>query len=594
MSRVLLIENDSSFAADLARVLTRAGYETQVVGEGREGLAAASGWRPQAIVLCVELPDMSGYLVCQRLKKDEALRDVPLILTSADATEKSFADHQKLKVRADDYLLKPYVPDALLEILARRVGVPEGASSDEEELVRFEDGMGDGGALPALDLGSFGDDKADRGMPLEDRVPTPAPPARDEDDLLLDGLTGVGDERPTVLPPARDDDADEAPAAGGLELEIDSRLVDRPVGAEELDAAADSLPDVSRDPSLGARGGPAGDDEALGAFPADDRTDAEPLRPVPEPRVRPASADLLRAAGINVLAEEGEPPRPAPGTPQIVRPPAPAPGTTRVMPALKLPRPAAPPGPTGEPLPTPAPLPVPAGGGQAARLERELAEVRERLADARSEVLSRESEVRQLRDKVGALTRRAEQAEAQVREARTEAGEAGELRARLEAAERRAADAAGARAEAEKRSAETERRAAEAVDRAEAAQTDARKRADEEAEKRLGALRAELESARADADAAREQLEEARAQGAGGRAAAALERRLAELEASNAKNEERVLKAYQKIRGDEKVRDKVRKALAIASQLLDEGMAPDPAGDKDRRVAIPGPREPQS
>jgi len=45
------------------------------------------------------------------------------------------------------------------------------------------------------------------------------------------------------------------------------------------------------------------------------------------------------------------------------------------------------------------------------------------------------------------------------------------------------------------------------------------------------------------------------------------------------------VKAYQKIKADEKVRDKVRKALAIAAQLIDEGLPAESPADKERRAA---------
>ena len=62
-----------------------------------------------------------------------------------------------------------------------------------------------------------------------------------------------------------------------------------------------------------------------------------------------------------------------------------------------------------------------------------------------------------------------------------------------------------------------------------------------------------------------------------------MKRRIAELEGANAKNEERVVKAYLKIKGDEKVRDKARKALAIALQLLEEGLPPEAPAEKRPR-----------
>jgi hypothetical protein len=67
-------------------------------------------------------------------------------------------------------------------------------------------------------------------------------------------------------------------------------------------------------------------------------------------------------------------------------------------------------------------------------------------------------------------------------------------------------------------------------------------------------MRTAAEGARADSD---RRLAEAR-------------KRIGELEAQNGKHEERVVKAYQKIKTDEKVREKARKALAIALQLLDD------------------------
>jgi hypothetical protein len=94
----------------------------------------------------------------------------------------------------------------------------------------------------------------------------------------------------------------------------------------------------------------------------------------------------------------------------------------------------------------------------------------------------------------------------------------------------------------------------------------------------LDALRAELDAVHAAHDSARAELE---------RRGAEAERRVTELEAVNAKHEERVVKAYQKIKSDEKIREKTRKALAIALQLLDEritGAAPkDPSEPVPRR-----------
>src|SRR5690242_6499592 len=105
---VLLIESDSAFAKEMATAIEARGLVARVAGDGRDGLELARAERPDVVVLCVELPKMSGYSVCQKFKKDDALRQIPLVLVSAEATRDTFEQHRKLKAHADDYLLKPF------------------------------------------------------------------------------------------------------------------------------------------------------------------------------------------------------------------------------------------------------------------------------------------------------------------------------------------------------------------------------------------------------------------------------------------------------------------------------------------------------
>jgi CheY-like chemotaxis protein len=177
---ILLIENDAPFAEEMSGALEAMGYQVRVTGDGKEGLDLARDLRPDAIVLCVELPRLSGYSICNKLKKDEALRAIPLVLTSSEATDEVFEDHRKLKVRAEEYLIKPYVSAALLEKVAGLVGMPAGGASHDspaasapgpdadggdEEVVSLEEELGfeafagePGEELPALDLDSLPDE----------------------------------------------------------------------------------------------------------------------------------------------------------------------------------------------------------------------------------------------------------------------------------------------------------------------------------------------------------------------------------------------------------------------------------------------------
>jgi len=145
--KILIIEADRNFGSDLSKSLGPRGFETALADNGKDGLEAVRKDRPDLIVLCVELPMMSGYSVCNKLKKDADLKDVPLIIMSSEATPETFEQHKKLKTHAEDYLIKPFEPQKLIESIGRLLNLPAGgdagpaAGEDEVELKIGEDAI---------------------------------------------------------------------------------------------------------------------------------------------------------------------------------------------------------------------------------------------------------------------------------------------------------------------------------------------------------------------------------------------------------------------------------------------------------------------
>src|SRR4051794_623080 len=105
--KVLVFESDATFAADLRNELTKLGCNVQVVDDGNAGLQQASSAKPDLILLSIELPRMNGFSVCNKLKKDPSLKDVPLIIMSSESSDETFEQHRKLRTRAEDYVHKP-------------------------------------------------------------------------------------------------------------------------------------------------------------------------------------------------------------------------------------------------------------------------------------------------------------------------------------------------------------------------------------------------------------------------------------------------------------------------------------------------------
>lgn len=117
MGQILIIDHEIASAHALTQALKQHGMEPTLMANGNDGFAWAREHRPDAIVLCVELMGVSGYAICNRLKKDDALAHIPLVLASSEATSDVFDEHRRLRTRADGYVFKPYDIAAVLNEL---------------------------------------------------------------------------------------------------------------------------------------------------------------------------------------------------------------------------------------------------------------------------------------------------------------------------------------------------------------------------------------------------------------------------------------------------------------------------------------------
>src|SRR5689334_9662296 len=100
MSSVALIDSDAALNSHLQKELVRRGLKVEAFADATDIMARKDG-APDLIVLCID-PKRTGWAVCNRLRKSTTLKSVPLIITSAEATEKDFEDHKKLKTRAEE------------------------------------------------------------------------------------------------------------------------------------------------------------------------------------------------------------------------------------------------------------------------------------------------------------------------------------------------------------------------------------------------------------------------------------------------------------------------------------------------------------
>ncbi len=128
MTTILFVEDEAPIR-DLVRfALSRAGMEMIDAGDGREAERRLGERRPDLILLDWMLPDESGIDLLRRLRRDEALRDIPVIMLTALAEEEQKV--RGLEAGADDYVTKPFSPP---ELVARIKAVLRRATGADEE-----------------------------------------------------------------------------------------------------------------------------------------------------------------------------------------------------------------------------------------------------------------------------------------------------------------------------------------------------------------------------------------------------------------------------------------------------------------------------
>jgi two-component system, cell cycle response regulator len=104
-------------------------YECQVIeaSNGEEGLATAAREKPDLIILDVTMPVMDGVTMLTKLKEDDNLKAIPVIMLTAESGRENVLQIARLGVR--DYLVKPFKEDQLIEKAGRIVSLQKKAAA---------------------------------------------------------------------------------------------------------------------------------------------------------------------------------------------------------------------------------------------------------------------------------------------------------------------------------------------------------------------------------------------------------------------------------------------------------------------------------
>ncbi|MFH1461152.1 MAG: response regulator [Patescibacteria group bacterium] len=113
MKKIIIIEDDPFLSEMYAAKFTQSGFEVEVAIDGKEGLIKIKDSQPDLILLDIVLPKMDGFEVLKKLKEDEKLKNIPVVLLT-NLGQKNEVE-KGLALGADEYIIKAhFTPTAVV------------------------------------------------------------------------------------------------------------------------------------------------------------------------------------------------------------------------------------------------------------------------------------------------------------------------------------------------------------------------------------------------------------------------------------------------------------------------------------------------
>ncbi len=137
-NKIVIIDDDQVIQDSLQEFFTEAGYSVHLAGDGISGFDLIIKEKPDIILTDILLPRLHGIAVCEKIRADDELRFIPIILMTGVYKDVNLRMYV-YKGLADDFIEKPFLEADLLRkienLLERRFGKkdprtnPQGASS---------------------------------------------------------------------------------------------------------------------------------------------------------------------------------------------------------------------------------------------------------------------------------------------------------------------------------------------------------------------------------------------------------------------------------------------------------------------------------
>lgn len=110
MTKVMLVEDDQTMLSLLSTLMDFEGYQAVTIKKFGNVIAEIKQEKPQLVLMDVHLDQVDGIKLLSEIRKDSQLKNLKVIMSSG----MDYKD-QCIRTGADDFILKPYMPDELID-----------------------------------------------------------------------------------------------------------------------------------------------------------------------------------------------------------------------------------------------------------------------------------------------------------------------------------------------------------------------------------------------------------------------------------------------------------------------------------------------
>lgn len=116
---ILVIDDEQDVLEVIKKRLENNEYKVIIASNGAKGLEAASGKKPDLILLDIMMPDVDGLEVLRKIKLKSETTSIPVIMLTAKGESKTIFEAEDLG--AVDYIIKPYNDKELIDLIRKHI-----------------------------------------------------------------------------------------------------------------------------------------------------------------------------------------------------------------------------------------------------------------------------------------------------------------------------------------------------------------------------------------------------------------------------------------------------------------------------------------